>query len=161
MEELHRIRQALSALTDPEIPVLTLEDLGVLRDVRLDEQGRPVVLITPTYTGCPALDMMARQVRETLAALGHAQAEVRTVLSPPWTTDWLSDTAREKLRAYGIAPPVGSADKLELLGKDTRVACPQCGAMDTEMVSPFGSTACKALFRCRQCLEPFDYFKCH
>ncbi len=161
MEELHRIRQALSALTDPEIPVLTLEDLGVLREVHLDGQGRPVVLITPTYTGCPALDMMARQVRETLAALGYAQAEVRTVLHPPWTTDWLSDAAREKLRAYGIAPPVGSADKQELLGKDTHVACPQCGAMDTEMVSPFGSTACKALFRCRQCLEPFDYFKCH
>ncbi|MEY3050269.1 MAG: phenylacetate-CoA oxygenase subunit PaaJ [Bacteroidota bacterium] len=161
MEEIQRIREALSALTDPEIPVLTLEDLGVLRDVRIDEEGLPVVDITPTYTGCPALDLMAQQVRETLAGMGYPRAEVRTALRPPWTTDWLSDAAREKLRAYGIAPPVGSADKQRLLGRETAVACPQCGATDTELVSAFGSTACKALYRCHRCLEPFDYFKCH
>lgn len=151
---------AAASVCDPEIPVLTLEDLGVLRDVRTDGDGRTVVTITPTYSGCPAMLMMEVEILKALREAGFEDATVETVLSPAWTTDWLSDAGREKLRAYGIAPPVrASTSRQALFGRDA-VDCPQCGSSDTERVSEFGSTACKALYRCRACAEPFDYFKC-
>ena len=155
-----RIWRLLEDVTDPEIPVLTLADLGVLREVEVGEAAVRVV-ITPTYTGCPAMDTMAADIRSRLREAGYAKVEVATVLAPAWTTDWLSEAGREKLRAFGIAPPAeGGAGKAALLGADPVIACPHCGSRDTECVSPFGSTACKAHYRCRACLEPFDYFKC-
>ncbi|TAK41932.1 MAG: phenylacetate-CoA oxygenase subunit PaaJ [Saprospiraceae bacterium] len=159
--EKDKILRILQAVTDPEIPVLTLQDLGVIREVHLNKGGEVEVVITPTYTGCPALDMMEVCIKSVLQEQGYQRVKVSTVLSPAWTTDWLSEAAKEKLKVYGIAPPIGSAGKYSLLGNDTKVECPQCGSMNTEMVSQFGSTACKALFQCRECLEPFDYFKCH
>ena len=150
----------LEAVTDPEIPVLTLADLGVLREVRVDGEAVRVV-ITPTYSGCPAMDTMEADIRSRLLEAGYDEVEVITVLAPAWTTDWLSAAGREKLRAFGIAPPAeGGAGKAALLGANPAIACPHCSSQDTECVSPFGSTACKAHYRCRACLEPFDYFKC-
>jgi ring-1,2-phenylacetyl-CoA epoxidase subunit PaaD len=159
---VQKIRAILATLTDPEIPVLTLDDLGIIRDVRWDGATELAeVVITPTYSGCPAMDFIEVSIRSVLQQGGFANARVTTVLSPAWTTDWLTAEGREKLRAYGIAPPVGSADKLSLLGEKTEVECPRCGSTDTKLVSQFGSTACKALYQCSECLEPFDYFKCH
>ena len=153
-----RAWDAAAAVVDPEIPVLTIADLGVLRDVAVDD-GTVVVSITPTYLGCPAMSAIALDVELALAKAGIAPARVRTVLSPAWTTDWLSDDARRKLAEYGIVPPAGSARRA-LFAADT-VACPRCGAADTERLSEFGATACKALWRCRACREPFEQFKCH
>lgn len=149
----------LAAVSDPEIPVLTVVDMGIVRAVDL-EGPQPVVRITPTYSGCPAMNEIEANIREKLQAEG-LEAEVETVLSPPWTTDWMTDEGKRKLREYGIAPPEGSsADKSVLFGKARQVQCPHCGAANTEMVSQFGSTPCKALHRCLECREPFDYFKC-
>ena len=161
METKNAIFEILGQLTDPEIPVLTLTDLGVLRDVALLDNGQVEVQITPTYTGCPAMDTIAVNIREILRENGYQDVVVRTVLSPAWTTDWLSEEGKQKLKAYGIAPPVGSADKNALLGRASSVQCPQCDSLNTSLISQFGSTACKALYRCEDCLEPFDYFKCH
>jgi ring-1,2-phenylacetyl-CoA epoxidase subunit PaaD len=161
-ERLLKARQVLQAVTDPEIPVLTVEDLGILRDVRLGAEGAVEVVITPTYSGCPAMDMIAVNIRAALQAEGFEQVQVHTVLSPAWTTDWISPAGKEKLRQFGIAPPAeASLDKKALLGERKAIACPHCGSTETEMVSQFGSTSCKALFRCAECWEPFDYFKCH
>ena len=156
-----RIWKLLEEVTDPEIPVLTLADLGVLREVRVEGAAVRVV-ITPTYSGCPAMDTMVADIHHRLAAAGFGEVTVRTVLAPAWTTDWLSEAGRAKLAAFGIAPPArgGGAGKTALLGTDAAVPCPRCGARDTECISPFGSTACKAHYRCRACLEPFDSFKC-
>ena len=148
---------AAAAVVDPEIPVLTIEDLGVLRDVVVGEVVE--VRITPTYTGCPAMGVIAWEVEAALAREGIAPARVVTVLSPAWTTDWLSAAGREKLRAYGIAPP-GAAGRRALFG-DEAVACPRCGHGETALLAEFGSTACKALRQCQACREPFDAFKCH
>lgn len=154
------IRAWLTEVTDPEIPVLTIEDLGVLRDVRWEDDTLRVD-ITPTYTGCPAMMAIRMEIVRSLREHGIDRVRVEEVISPAWTTDWLSREGREKLRAYGIAPPVGSAGgRSALFGEPPAVACPQCGSTRTEQVSEFGSTACKALYRCRDCLEPFDYFKC-
>ena len=136
----------LETVPDPEIPAVSVVDLGIVRGV---EDGK--VIITPTYSGCPATDFIGRSIREALDANGFRQVAIETVLSPPWSTDWISEAGREKLRAYGIAPP-------ELVKSAT---CPRCGSTDTEEVSRFGSTPCKAQWRCRDCLEPFDRFKCH
>jgi ring-1,2-phenylacetyl-CoA epoxidase subunit PaaD len=157
-DALDRARRAVAAVTDPEIPVLTIEDLGVLRGLRI-EGDRVEVEITPTYSGCPAMNAIALDVEVALREAGFREVEVKTVLSPAWTTDWLSEAGRQKLAAYGIAPPVGKASRRALFGED-RVPCPHCGSADTERLSEFGSTACKALYRCRTCREPFDYFKC-
>ncbi len=151
---------AAAAVVDPEIPVLTIEDLGVLRDVAVATDGTVDVAITPTYSGCPAMSMIALEVEVALARAGMAGARVRTVLSPAWTTDWLSEAGRHKLRDYGIAPPAPGAGRGALFGTET-VACPRCGSSDTERLAEFGSTSCKALWRCRACREPFDYFRCH
>ena len=154
-----RAWEIAAEVPDPEVPVLTIGDLGVLRDVRLMEDGAVEVDITPTYTGCPAMSVFTMDIETALLKAGFPSVRIKTVLSPAWTTDWLSDEAREKLRAYGIAPPAGKASRRALFGDD-EVACPRCGSLATEKVSEFGSTACKALWRCRSCAEPFDYFKC-
>jgi len=155
-----RARDAAASVTDPEIPVLTIDDLGVLRDVVLREDGRVNVAITPTYSGCPAMNMIAVNVALALECAGFPDAIVRTVLSPAWTTDWMSEAGRRKLKAYGIAPPQAAGSRRALFGVE-QVSCPQCGSGDTELLSEFGSTSCKALWRCKACREPFDYFKCH
>jgi ring-1,2-phenylacetyl-CoA epoxidase subunit PaaD len=148
-----------SRVVDPEIPVLTIADLGVLREVTLRD-GRVEVAITPTYSGCPAMNMIALEIELALEREGFRKPKIRTVLSPAWTTDWMSEDGRGKLKAYGIAPPIGASSRRALFGVQA-VACPQCGSDDTELLSEFGSTSCKALWRCKSCREPFDYFKCH
>ncbi len=153
-------RVAASVL-DPELPVLTIEDLGILRSVRLDEDVVRVD-ITPTYSGCPAMEAIRDDVTLALLAAGFARVEVRLVLAPAWTTDWMSDAGRRTLTEYGIAPPTGrAAARSGPLPLALRVRCPRCGSLDTHEVSRFGSTSCKALFECRACLEPFDHFKVH
>ena len=136
----------LRSVMDPEIPVVSVVDLGIVRDVTPDQ-----VTITPTYSGCPATDVIERTIRDDLDAAGFRNVAIKTTLSPPWTTDWISETGKQALREYGIAPP-------DLAKAAT---CPQCGSTDTEEVSRFGSTPCKAQWRCKACLEPFDRFKCH
>jgi ring-1,2-phenylacetyl-CoA epoxidase subunit PaaD len=148
-----------AAVVDPEIPVLTIADLGVLRDVSLRD-GRIEVAITPTYSGCPAMNMIALEIELALERAGFAEPLVRTVLSPAWTTDWMSEEGRRKLRDYGVAPPLPASSRRALFGVQA-VACPQCSSENTELLSEFGSTSCKALWRCKSCREPFDYFKCH
>jgi ring-1,2-phenylacetyl-CoA epoxidase subunit PaaD len=155
-----RAWDAAAAVVDPEIPVLTIADLGVLREVTLHDDGGVEVAITPTYSGCPAMNMIAFEVAIALERAGFANASVRTVLSPAWTTDWMSEDGRRKLKDYGIAPPLPANSRRALFGIQ-QVQCPQCGSQDTELLSEFGSTSCKALWRCRSCREPFDYFKCH
>lgn len=158
-ERLTRARIAAASVVDPEVPVLTIEDLGVLRDVQVTDETVEVV-ITPTYSGCPAMDMIAIEVDLALEKAGFARRKVTLSLSPAWTTDWMSEAGKEKLRAYGIAPPAGRAQGRGALFGVDEIACPHCGSGETERVSEFGSTACKALWRCRACREPFDYFKC-
>jgi len=143
----------VAAVPDPEIPVLTIEDLGILREVSV-EDGCVVVTITPTYLGCPALDVIAEEIASRLHDRGMGRVQVRTVLSPAWTTDWMSEDGRRKLRDYGISPP---GQTLLQLG----VRCPHCGSVDSHERSRFGATACQAQYVCRACLEPFDYFKDH
>ncbi|MDQ7802606.1 1,2-phenylacetyl-CoA epoxidase subunit PaaD [Amycolatopsis sp. A133] len=152
-----------ATVTDPELPMLTLADLGVLRSVS-ESEGRVVVAITPTYTGCPAMDTMRDDLEHALVSAGYSDVEIRTQLAPAWTSDWISPSGREKLAAAGIAPP-GAAPRrsgpipLTLSAPVTRVLCPHCGSADTEEQSRFGATACKALRRCRACLEPFEHVK--
>lgn len=161
-DRLLRAQQLLSTVTDPEVPVLTVMDLGIVREIRMADDGVLEVVITPTYSGCPAMGVIEVNIRAALQEGGFEQLRVITVLSPAWTTDWLSEDGRRKLREYGIAPPAeASLDKKALLGESRALICPHCGSTKTEMISQFGSTACKALFRCHDCLEPFDYFKCH
>lgn len=157
---LEHARAVLDQVCDPEIPVLTIRDIGILRDVAMDDDGTIEVVITPTYSGCPAMGMIAIEVELALAKAGIDAHRVSLRHSPPWTTDWISDDAREKLRAYGIAPPKKGSNSKRALFSDEVITCPKCGASDTEKISEFGSTACKALYRCRNCREPFDYFKC-
>jgi ring-1,2-phenylacetyl-CoA epoxidase subunit PaaD len=158
-EALAHARRIASAVADPEIPVLTIADLGVLCDVR-EIAGAIEVDITPTYSGCPAMNMIALEIETELARAGFAKARVRTVLTPAWTTDRMTDEGREKLRAYGIAPPANRAGRRALFAQEC-VACPRCGSALTEKIAEFGSTSCKALWRCTACREPFDHFKCH
>lgn len=155
------IWQHLSEVTDPEIPVLNVVEMGIVREVRKNSSGTWEIVITPTYSGCPAMKTIEEDIGEILKEKNIFPFQVITEISPPWTTDWLTDEAREKLREYGIAPPQkGSADKGLIMGKIRNVACPRCGSEKTAMISQFGSTACKSLYRCEECLEPFDYFKC-
>ena len=154
-----RAWDAAASVVDPEIPVLTIADLGVLREVVVDDRGVEV-RITPTYTGCPAMAMIALEVELALARAGIAPARVTTVLAPAWTTDWMSEDGRAKLAAYGIAPPPRAAGRRALFA-DEPVACPRCGSTDSALLAEFGSTACKSLRQCNTCREPFDAFKCH
>ncbi|WP_425292397.1 1,2-phenylacetyl-CoA epoxidase subunit PaaD [Allosphingosinicella indica] len=142
------IWQVLEAVPDPEIPVLGITDLGIVRHADADR-----VVLTPTYTGCPATHVIETMVREALDAAGYRATRIETVLTPPWTTDWITGEGRAKLKAYGIAPPLPAGVRA--------VECPQCGSSDTAEISRFGSTPCKSLWRCHACLEPFDHFKCH
>ncbi len=152
----------LETVCDPEIPALTVTDLGIVRDVQLLPDEVVEVVITPTYSGCPAMGIIEVNIRAVLQEGGFDRVKISTVLSPAWTTDWLSAAGRQKLSAFGIAPPAeASLDKQALLGERRAITCPFCQSTHTEMLSQFGSTACKALFRCLDCWEPFDYFKCH
>lgn len=158
---LDQIHDWLSAVKDPEIPVLNIHDMGILRSIDILADELVVVAIAPTYSGCPAMNTIANDVRRILQSKGIPRVEVVESLQHPWTTDWLSAEAHEKLEAFGIAPPqTGSPDKSTLFSKAVTVPCPQCKSRNTQLVSQFGSTACKALYRCNDCQEPFDYFKC-
>ena len=157
------IWQLLEEVSDPEVPVLSILDLGIVRGVGLDGE-QITVTITPTYSGCPAMSAIATDIRLRLLAEGYHQVIIKNQLSPAWTTDWMSAAGRQKLEEYGIAPPVdgtATGHVLNLFGKDTAVRCPLCKSVNTHLVSQFGSTACKALYQCDDCREPFDYFKCH
>lgn len=154
-----RAYQVAAQVLDPEIPVLTIEDLGILRGVRLDEQGRAVADLTPTYSGCPAVLAIELAVENALRTAGF-EPIINRVIAPAWTTDWITVEGRDKLTAYGIAPPAKGDNSKRALFGETIVTCPRCKSTETEKVSEFGSTACKALYRCTSCAEPFDYFKC-
>ena len=152
----------LKDVPDPEVPVLSVQDLGIIRDIYLRDDEVEVV-ITPTYSGCPAMDMIATNIRLVLLENGFKNIKVTTVLSPAWTTDWMSEEGKQKLKAYGIAPPNPKQQVCnnELFAPHEVVQCPRCNSYHTHRVSEFGSTACKALYQCDECSEPFDYFKCH
>jgi len=154
------IREAVGQVPDPEIPVLTIADLGILRDVRIGPGGCVEVTITPTYSGCPAMDTIAEDIAETCARHGWPDVTVRRELSPAWTTDWMTDEGKRKLREFGIAPPARRCGPAAgPVPVPLSVRCPRCGSPDTREINRFGSTACKALYACNACLEPFDYFK--
>lgn len=155
----------LSQVSDPEVPVLTVMDMGVIRDVQLNEQTEGVevtITITPTYSGCPAMDMISMNIRMALLSRGINTVHIKEQLSPAWTTDWMSEDGKRKLKEYGIAPPQRkTTDKgLGLFEKD-EVPCPRCNSTDTELVSQYGPTSCKSLYKCLSCKEPFEHFKCH
>lgn len=153
------VEKILRSVTDPEIPVLSILDMGIIRSINVGNKQVDLD-ITPTYSGCPAMDTIAEDITTALQDHGYT-VKVNLVLTPAWTTDWITEEGRKKLFEYGIAPPMDTqADKMALLEGSRLVKCPQCKSQNTEMISQFGSTACKALFRCLDCLEPFDYFKC-
>jgi len=160
--DARRARSVAAQVCDPEMPMLTLADLGVLREVEVTEDGTVVASLTPTYSGCPAMAEMRAEVAARLRDAGYARVEIRTVLDPPWTTDWITPAGRRKLAEHGIAPP-GAAPRgpitLTLTPTRRTVACPRCGSADTEETSHFAATSCKALWRCRACREPFEYVK--
>lgn len=163
MKTTDSIWRILETVKDPEVPVLSILDLGIVRGVE-EQEDSVVVTITPTYSGCPAMDVIGMQIRLALAEAGYKKVQLKQVLSPAWTTDWMSEAGKEKLRAFGIAPPqyqVKSMAGLDLFEEEKSVPCPHCGSHHTHRVSEFGSTACKSLYKCDACMEPFDYFKCH
>lgn len=164
-----RVWQILETVTDPEVPVLSIVDLGIVRNIEVYDAfqkpplGRVMVSITPTYTGCPATDVINMNIKMLLLENGFNNIEIKTILSPAWTTDWMTEQGKQKLKAYGIAPPnvkqiVCTTDSFQ---EEEAIECPHCNSYNTQLISRFGSTACKALYKCNDCLEPFDYFKCH
>lgn len=160
------IQNILATVCDPEVPVLTILDLGIVRDVILSTpsgDGGIEIIITPTYSGCPAMDMIAMNIRLALAENGYRNVKITSVLSPAWTTDWMTEKGKQKLKAYGIAPPNPKQQVCndKLFAEAEAVQCPHCNSHHTKRISEFGSTACKALYQCEECKEPFDYFKCH
>ena len=166
LEEERKIWAILEEVPDPEVPVISVVDLGIVRGVEVQfasiksDEILVIVSITPTYSGCPAMDMIAMNIRIALLQHGYKKVEIKSILSPAWTTDWMSERGKQKLKAFGIAPPVGkSLDAASL--KEIVVECPLCHSANTNMISHFGSTSCKALYQCNDCKEPFDYFKCH
>jgi ring-1,2-phenylacetyl-CoA epoxidase subunit PaaD len=154
-----RVYQLLAEVPDPEIPVVNIIEMGMIRYVEIHSDGVEVFLC-PTYSGCPAMDMIDSMVKEKLSENGFVNTVVTLVYKPAWTTDWMNDETKEKLRVFGIAPPVGKASSKKGMLNEEDVACPQCKSTNTEIKSMFGSTACKSLYTCTDCLEPFDYFKC-
>ena len=157
-----RIWAVLESVPDPEIPVLSVVDLGIVRHARVDADEVVRVGVSPTYSGCPATEVIKASVAEALRNAGFERVELSDVLAPAWTSDWITPDGRRKLREYGIAPPAESVSSLRQLVRPAPViACPRCGSQATSRISEFGSTPCKALYRCTSCLEPFDYFKCH
>lgn len=162
-----KIWSLLETVTDPEVPVLSVLDLGIIRDVQVDMIGEETscitITITPTYSGCPAMDVISMSIRMVLLQAGYKEINIKQVLSPAWTTEWMTSEGKDKLKAYGIAPPqykqiVCTPDTFQ---QEEAIQCPQCNSWHTTLISQFGSTACKALYRCEDCKEPFDYFKCH
>lgn len=165
-EQEKEIWNLLETVTDPEIPVLSIIDLGIVRSISIlygentSVPSEVSLKLTPTYSACPAVDMINADILATLKKAGYHQVSIEQKLNPAWTTDWMTEAGKEKLKAYGIAPPIGEScnhTNLESLA----LSCPQCGSKNTQLISEFGSTACKALFKCNDCAEPFDYFKCH
>ena len=163
VDEEKKIWSLLDGIPDPEIPVLSVNDLGIARKVTVLLPNKHVkITITPTYSGCPAMDVISSNIKMTLHGAGYEKVEIEKVLSPAWTTDWMSETGKEKLKAYGIAPPTRVPDRAAaLFSQGAGVQCPLCNSNNTHMISEFGSTSCKALYRCNECHEPFDVFKCH
>jgi ring-1,2-phenylacetyl-CoA epoxidase subunit PaaD len=160
-EKEQSIWNILESVADPEIPVLSIVDLGIAREVNFEPNGDLEVVISPTYSGCPAMDMISDEVKNALTENGYKNAVIKLSLSPAWTTDWMSEAGKRKLAAYGIAPPEKTTtNKRVLFGGQKEISCPRCHSEDSEQISEFGSTPCKALYRCKDCLEPFDYFKC-
>ncbi|CAN5310389.1 phenylacetate-CoA oxygenase subunit PaaJ [soil metagenome] len=159
--EASSIWKILESVTDPEIPVLTIIDLGIIKKINITDEEIEVV-ITPTYSGCPAMDMITMNIRAALNDAGYKKVTVKSVLSPAWTTDLMSEEGKNKLKEYGIAPPRKSSRLNKMLfAEEEPITCPQCNSTDTRVISEFGSTACKSLHQCNTCKEPFDYFKCH
>jgi ring-1,2-phenylacetyl-CoA epoxidase subunit PaaD len=156
--ETKKIWEILGTVCDPEVPVLTVTDLGIIRDVKIND-AEVEIIITPTYTGCPAMDMIAMNIKLALIENGYPKVKITSVLAPAWTTDWMSEEGKRKLKEYGIAPPQYSSGHSPW--PHDKVPCPQCNSTNTKLISEFGSTACKALYQCSDCKEPFDYFKCH
>jgi len=156
IEEL--VWERLALIPDPEIPVLSILDLGIVRKLRYDGDKLEIT-ITPTYTGCPAMSLFIAEIRAAMHDQGFNKVEIKTVYAPVWTTDWLSTEAKEKLRQYGIAPPVQAAAEDDPFAPPPRVPCPRCGSADTKLLSQFGATACKSMYSCETCMEPFEYFK--
>ena len=154
-----QVYKFLAEVPDPEIPVITIVELGVVRDILFNGSSIEI-LLTPTYSGCPAMDMIEQMIKEELHSKGYESVKVTLVYKPVWTTDWMNDETKEKLRAFGIAPPEGESISKKTLLNEESIACPQCKSENTELKSMFSSTACKALYICSDCLEPFDYFKC-
>ncbi len=151
----------LEEIKDPEIPVLSIVDLGIAREVNKMDNEQVEIVISPTYSGCPAMYMLEEQIKQALMDHGYGETIVTTRLSPAWTTDWMTESGKQKLMAYGIAPPEKTtSNKAMLFGGQKKISCPRCRSDNSEQISEFGSTACKALYRCLDCLEPFDYFKC-
>lgn len=161
-QEEKKIWDILGRVCDPEVPVLTILDLGIVRAVTLSETGVEIS-ITPTYSGCPAMDMIATNIRMELLAAGYETISIKNILSPAWTTDWMTKSGKEKLKAYGIAPPSEKPQVChqDLFAPNEAIQCPHCNSYHTQRISEFGSTACKSLYQCLDCKEPFDYFKCH
>jgi ring-1,2-phenylacetyl-CoA epoxidase subunit PaaD len=154
-----KILSILKTVTDPEIPVLTIHDLGIIRGIKI-EDDEVEVIITPTYSGCPAMDFIGMNIRKVLKENGFDKIKITHLLSPAWTTDWMTEEAKDKLKSYGIAPPVSKTFDKNYL-ENLPVPCPHCNSTNTRLISEFGSTACKAIYQCKDCGEPFDYFKCH
>ncbi len=163
--EEKRIWSLLADVYDPEVPILSIVDLGIVRKVEVpDDLNHWIsITITPTYSGCPAMDVIAMNIRFSLLTNGYKKVHISTVLSPAWTTEWMSDAGKQKLKAYGIAPPNSQQSVCHpgAFQEDEAIQCPRCNSYHTTMISRFGSTACKALYKCLDCREPFDYFKCH
>jgi ring-1,2-phenylacetyl-CoA epoxidase subunit PaaD len=163
---ISNIWSILEEVCDPEVPVLSVIDLGIIRDVKItkaNDEERIEVVITPTYSGCPAMDVIRMNIRMELLQHGYQNVQITTVLSPAWTTDWMTEAGKQKLKAFGIAPPNPKQQvcNTQLFAEDEAVQCPHCNSFNTRRISEFGSTACKSLFQCNDCQEPFDYFKCH
>lgn len=168
MADTANIWSLLEQVNDPEVPVLSVVDLGIIREVRVLPRAKEgaaglEIVLTPTYSGCPAMDVIRMNIRMVLLENGYKDVKLTTILSPAWTTDWMSDRGKEKLKGYGIAPPLSTQQVCHpaLFHREEAVACPHCNSYHTTLISEFGSTACKALYRCEDCREPFDYFKCH
>lgn len=157
-----QVYQWLSEIPDPEIPAVSVLDLGIVRDVVLVDEGREVsVTITPTYSGCPAMDLISMQIRMALLGRGVPRVHIEMQLSPAWTTDWITEEGKKKMKAYGIAPPIRRSREALGLFEEDEIECPRCQSTHTELVSQFGATSCKAMYRCLDCKEPFEHFKCH
>lgn len=164
MVEEQKILSILQSIPDPEIPVLAITDLGIIRNVNVIIPGTKLEIeITPTYSGCPAIDIISMNIRMQLMKEGYAEVIITKKLAPAWTTDWMTENGKQKLKAYGIAPPGNSvrSNPSVLFAEAVKVQCPQCNSWNTQLISEFGSTSCKSLYRCNSCMEPFDHFKCH